>query len=173
MPVAKETITADYKIDGVGGERGRRHYVVASVKLSMDKVTSCLIRDIQFFKTKESRSNFFSHWTQGGSYPGENPCQNFSEPYFHPLPNAGSALARTKAGTSMCWNRMYTAEKGHVCACTSALGGGFTGYSQPGRSRQLRLSMKRYIHERVTRFFTKYCPFFPVFQHMSRIFLSC
>lgn len=46
---AKETIVADYKMDGVGGERGRRHYMVASAKLSMDKVTCCLARDIQSF----------------------------------------------------------------------------------------------------------------------------
>ena len=172
MSVAKETIVADYEMDGVGGEGGRRHYMVASAKLSMDKVTCCLARDIQSFYTKKPQSNF-SYWTQGGSYPGENPCQNLSEPYFHPLPSAGSALASTKMGTSTCWNGTYAAEEGNVCACTAALGGDFTGYPQSGRSGQLRLSVKRDTLETVTRSFTRYCPFFPVFQYVSRIFLSC
>lgn len=55
VPVAKETIMADYKMDGTGGKRGRRHYMVSSTKFSVDKVTFWLPRDIQSLKRKNKK----------------------------------------------------------------------------------------------------------------------
>lgn len=69
-------------------------------------------------------------------------------------------LFPSKLDTRTCWNRISTKKKkGCVCACRATLSGDFRGYPLPGKSRQLRLNKQRDRQERVTRSFTRYCPF--------------